>query len=144
MMAPEKQYGQQTFDLPERPIPRGHAAPVYYDVRLRRRREQVQRAQWQARRLAQARQRRRWMACAALAACLAVMCGIRIYQSASVAENASAISALCDEIHEMTLDAEMYEDRIAEASAAERIEQGGKRLGMVLPQAEQLRMINRG
>lgn len=140
MMAPEREYGQQAFELPGRQPPRGRPAPVYSE-RMRQRREQVAREAERARRLSAARARRGWVLCAVLAAGLMVLCGMRIYQSAVATANARDITRLKSEIHEMTMDLETYEYRIAEAASDKNVEAGAKRLGMEYPSDGQVRVI---
>ena len=69
------------------------------------------------------------------------MCGMRIYQSAASMRNAATITSLKDEIHELTMDAENYECRIAEAASDDKIEAGAKQLGMTYPTDDQVREI---
>ncbi len=135
MMAPERNT-RRVYEVPGGRIPRGRPAPVYGE-RMRQRREEVARQQ----RRAGAALRRSWALCALLAACLMVLCGMRIYQSAHAVNNSRAIAQLREEIHELTLDAEAYECAIAEASSQQYIEAGAVRLGMDYPTAGQVRTL---
>lgn len=141
MMAPERHQGQQTFELPKRQPPRRQPAPVYRE-RMRERREEVARSSERAERRRAARERHGRTLCLVLAAGLMVLCGMRIYQSSLATRNAALITSLKDEIHELTMDAETYECRIASAASEEKIEAGADRLGMTYPTDGQVRTID--
>lgn len=136
MMAPDR-YTQREYEFPGGRIPRGRPAPVYGE-RMQRRREEVARQQYRR----EAAVRRRWAACVLLAACLMVLCGMRIYQTSRAVANSREISRLRDEIHELTLDSEAYECQIAEATSRQNIELGANRLGMSYPGEGQVRTVS--
>ena len=97
MMAPDR-YTQRNYEFPGGRIPR--AAPHRFTASgMQRRREEVARQQYRR----EAAVRRRWAACVLLAACLMVLCGMRIYQTSRAVANSREISRLRDEIHELTL-----------------------------------------
>ena len=108
------------------------------------RRQEVEQSAQESPRISAARAaktRRGWALCLTLAAGLVVLCGMRIYQSAASRRNAATITSLKDEIHELTMDAENYECRIAEAASDDKIEAGAKQLGMTYPTDDQVREI---
>ena len=139
MMAPKREYGRETFELPGRRPPARRPANVYRERMLERRRQ----VELEQRRMQEeARARRRWTACVVLAAGLVVLCGMHIYQGSVATRNAARMTALKDEIHELTMDAETYECLIAEAASQDKIEAGAKRLGMTYPTDGQVRVID--
>lgn len=141
MMASERKYDPQAYELPQRYQTR-KPAPIYRERMMERRRQVEMESRRASQRAASAaRTRRGWAICLTLAAGLVIMCGMRIYQSALAASNAATIASLKDEIHEMTMDAETYECRIAEAASDEKIEAAAKQLGMVYPTDSQVRTI---
>ena len=103
------------------------------------RRQEVEQSAQESQRISAARAAK--TLCLTLAAGLVVLCGMRIYQSAASMRNAATITSLKDEIHELTMDAENYECRIAEAAADDKIEAGAKQLGMTYPTDDQVREI---
>lgn len=142
MMVPERKYGHETYEIPQR-YQRRKPAPIYRE-RMMQRRQEVEQSAQESQRISAARAaktRRGWALCLTLAAGLVVLCGMRIYQSAASMRNAATITSLKDEIHELTMDAENYECRIAEAAADDKIEAGAKQLGMTYPTDDQVREI---
>lgn len=135
MMAPDR-YPRREYEFSGGQIVRGRPAPVL-SARMSARREEVARQQLR-RGMAQLGAR---VAMAALAAALLVLCGMLIYQGFKATDNSRRISALKEELHELTMDAEAYECTIAEAAARDRIEAGANRLGMSYPDASQVRTM---
>lgn len=142
MMAPERKYSHETYEIPQR-YQKRRIAPIYSERMMQRRRE-VEADARESERISAARAakaRRGWALCLTLAAGLVVLCGMRIYQNAASMRNAAAITSLKDDIHELTMDAENYECRIAEAASDDKIEAGAKQLGMTYPTDDQVHEI---
>lgn len=135
------------LEAPQRaPRPAGRPAPRYRAPGMLDRREEQQRIireREQQRRQAEASRRRGIALCMALAAVCVVLMGMRIYQHSVITKNSFAIGELNDEIHELTMDAETYEVRIARASADERILSAAERMGMSYPADWQVRAVSR-
>lgn len=138
MMAPKREYGRETFELPGRRPPARRPAPIYRERMLERRREV---AHEQERRQQAARARRARAACIVLAVGLVALCGMHIYQGSLATGNAARMTSLKEEIHELTMDAETYECLIASAASEENIVSGAGRLGMTYPTDGQVRSI---